>query len=35
MSCFEKHINKIVWEILSKARHDDETLPWKGEEIED
>jgi len=20
---------------LSKARHDDETLPWEGEEIED
>jgi hypothetical protein len=33
-SHIEKHINKIVWETLSRARHVDEKLAWDGEESE-
>jgi hypothetical protein len=33
-SCIEKHINKVVWETLNKARHVDEKLAWDGEESE-
>ncbi len=34
-SRIEKRISKVVWETLSKVKHDDEELAWDGEESED